>query len=690
SQKMTVNFKQENVHDFAWFADKRFWMAHDTLQLPSGRTIDLFTYYLKKGKSSVDDVEGSNGIDFAKSAIRFYSNEVGEYPYNVASVIEGPESFGGGMEYPTITIISPISDIKTFDQIVAHELGHNWFYGILASNERMHPWMDEGMNSFYDAKYMKMKYGSSISGALDLVHQTKSIRKTDQPIETTSEKFTATNYGLIAYFKTAAWMRKIENELGVGAFKKLMQDYFNKWKFKHPYPEDFEELVKTSTNKDLQYLFEAPGTKGILRGDEPKGFRVVSPFIKNSIKSYISKPSKNILFISPALGINSYDRLMLGGFISNYKLPPNNFQFLAIPMYATGSKKFAGLAKFNYSIHSDKAIRKADIFLNAANFSMDEFEDTAGRKLFMRFNKLVPGFRLTFREKEPRSSVQKFIQWKTFFFREQSLRIIPDTIINGNDSSLILHYLLPSSDSYINQLQFSYNNFRALYPFDIKFLIEQSKDFIRPSVTANYFFNYREGGLQLRFFAGKFIYLNGKTISKQFLNDRYLLNMTGARGYEDYTYSDYFLGRNHFEGLESQQIMMRDGGFKVRTDLLASKIGKTDNWLTAINLSSSIPDKINPLSVLPFKIPLRLFFDVGTYAEAWEKDAEGDRFLYDAGLHIPVLREMINIYIPLLYNKVYDDYFKSTIPDNRFLKKISFTINFFNKDLEKLNREVEF
>ena len=136
--------------------------------------------------------------------------------------------------------------------------------------------------------------------------------------------------------------------------------------------------------------------------------------------------------------------------------------------------------------------------------------------------------------------------------------------------------------------------------------------------------------------------------------------------------------------------MMRDGGFKVRTDLLASKIGKTDNWLTSINLSSSIPDKINPLSVLPFKIPLRVFFDLGTNAEAWEKDAEGDKFLYDAGIHIPVLREMINIYIPLLYNRVYDDYFKSTIPDNRFLKKISFTINFYNKDLQKLNREVEF
>jgi len=166
--------------------------------------------------------------------------------------------------------------------------------------------------------------------------------------------------------------------------------------------------------------------------------------------------------------------------------------------------------------------------------------------------------------------------------------------------------------------------------------------------------------------------------------------MTGANGHEDYTYSNYFAGRNRFEGLLSQQIMMRDGGFKVRTDLLADKIGKTDNWLVALNFSTSIPSKLNPLSVLPVKIPLHLFFDVGTYAEAWERDAEGDRFLYDFGIHIPLFNDAINIYLPVLYNREYSNYFKSTIPKNRFLKTASFTINLFNRDLQTINRELEF
>jgi hypothetical protein len=72
--------------------------------------------------------------------------------------------------------------------------------------------------------------------------------------------------------------------------------------------------------------------------------------------------------------------------------------------------------------------------------------------------------------------------------------------------------------------------------------------------------------------------------------------------------------------------MIRDGGFKIRTELLAEKAGKTNNWLAAINLSSTVPSRFNPLSLLPVKIPLKVFVDIGTYAEAWELNSEKDRF----------------------------------------------------------------
>ena len=677
----TLNYIQDNVHDFAWFANKDFIVDKDTCQLPSGRIIDVYSFYTEK-----EEKLWKNSLQYAKDALRFYSGEVGEYPYPVASVVQGPKSFGGGMEYPTITVISPVPVPRLLDEVIAHELGHNWFYGILASNERDHPWMDEGINTFYEYKYMQGKYGRESNG-LELLFQTKAFRKTDQPIEEPADAFTEINYGLVVYHKTATWMKWMESQLGQAGFRKLMQDYFQQWKFRHPYPEDFRAVFENG-GAPADY-FSWLNKKGMLPGQQANGFHVISPFIRGSIKKYINESPKHTLLLSPALGVNSYDRLMIGALVTNYKLPPNKFQFLLTPMYATGSKQFAGLGKLNYSTVSSDARRKVDLFLNGSRFAMDEFRDTANRKLTMSFSKLVPGARITFRKADPKSTVSRYIQWKTFFITEQSLRIFPDTTITGTDTTLFLRYLRPSESRYLNQLRFVYENYRGLYPFNLSLQVEQAKDFVRPTITGNYFFNYRDGGINLRLFAGKFIYLGEKTISKQFANDRYHLNMTGPKGYEDYTYSDYFLGRNRFEELESQQIMERDGFFKVRTDLLSSKIGKTDNWLAAINLDASVPEKLNPLSLLPVKIPLRLFMDIGTYAEGWKKDAENDRFLYDAGIHIPLFDETVNFYFPILYNQAYSDYIKSIIPKNRFFKSMSFTIQFFSKSLKKLNHDLE-
>lgn len=681
----TLHYLQDNVHDFAWFANKNFIVDHDTCQLASGRSIKVFTYYTTAEKQTWD-----SSTSYAKDAIHFYSHEVGEYPYDVVSVVQGPQSFGGGMEYPTITIISPMPSAKDLDITIAHEIGHNWFYGILASNERDHPWMDEGINSFYEKKYTETKYGPS-SQEEELFFQTKALRHTDQPIETRSQQFSESNYGLVAYHKTAEWMAFLEEKLGKDVFRKTMQDYFTNWQFRHPQPSDFRAEIEQASPQVASDVFPLLLGKGVLPNHQLKGSTILSPLLKHSIKNYLLNPTRNALLLSPAIGINSYDKFMIGAIITNYKLPPSKFQFLAVPLYATGSKQLNALAKINYSISSGGIVRKTDVFVNGSRFSMDEFTDTAGQQIRMQFRKITPGIKLTLREKDPRSTVTRYIQWKTFFINEESIQLKNDSIISGTDTALITRYSTPAKSRYLNQLKLVYENYRALYPFDLNLLVEQSTDFIRPSLTANYFFNYpKKGGLNVRLFAGKFLYLNGKTIAKQFANDRYQLNMSGAKGYEDYTYSDYFIGRNRFEGLESQQIMVRDGGFKVRTDLLADKTGKTDDWLTAVNFTTTIPDHINPLSVLPIKIPLRLFLDVGTYSEPWKNGSGESRFLFDAGIQIPLLAETLNIYIPLLYSKTYGDYFKSHKPETSFWKNISFSIDLFNKDLKALNREVEF
>ncbi|MBK7882639.1 MAG: hypothetical protein IPJ81_01480 [Chitinophagaceae bacterium] len=87
--------------------------------------------------------------------------------------------------------------------------------------------------------------------------------------------------------------------------------------------------------------------------------------------------------------------------------------------------------------------------------------------------------------------------------------------------------------------------------------------------------------------------------------------------------------------------------------------------------------------MLPVKIPLKAFVDIGTYAEAWKKEAPTSKFIYDAGLQLSLCNNMINIYFPILYSKVYSNYFKSTITEKRFQKNISFSIDIQNFNLKK-------
>ena len=694
----TVKYIQNNVHDFAWFADKRFIVKHDTCKLASGKIIDAYTFYTPSETET-----WNNSLQVIKDATRTRSEWIGEYPYNVVSAVQGPASFGGGMEYPTITIISPQENEKLLEFTIAHEVGHNWFYGILGTNERQYPWMDEGINTFYDNRYSEWKYGNegeikfgsnsfAIKDAERLIFESKAVVKKDQPINIEGEKFTNMNYNLVAYYKTGAWLELIEKKLGKETFDKAMQEYYKQWQFRHPYPEDLKKVLETVSGQNLDPEFAMLDQKAVLPGMERKGTKLVVPFSPKAIASYIKEPSKNALLISPLIGANSYDKFMVGGIVTNYKLPASRLQFFVAPLYSTGAKKLNGIGKVNYSFFPTRTVKKIDLFVNGSTFSMNSFEKDDGEEVTAGFQKIVPGIRLTLNQKNPRSNMSRYIQWKTFLINEESFSISYDSVFNPPDTIINQVVNIGNEDRTLHQLKLVFENFRALYPYKAEFNIEHGKDFVRTAFTGNYFFNYpKEGGLDLRLFAGKFFYLGSKTHTKQFATERYHLNMTGANGNEDYTYSDYFIGRNKFDGLPSQQIMMRDGGFKVRTDLYSEKVGKTDDWLASINLSTTIPRGINPLSLLPVKIPLKLFLDIGTYGDAWEKDSDLDRFIFDAGVQLSLFANTVNIYIPVIYSKIYKDYIQSVLEkEGRFWKTISFNIDISNFNVRKINRELDF
>lgn len=690
----TLEFLQNNVHDFAWFADQRFIVKSDTLKLSSGKVIDVFSYYLPPGKY------WDNSIQYIKEAVTTRSAWLGEYPYNTVSAVEATMGFDGGMEYPTITSLSGIKSEKELDFTIAHEVGHNWFYAILASNERLHPWMDEGMNTFYDNRLTKLKHFTGNTSSVhpsekngfiekrlpedvrDLIFETFASVKKDQPINTSSENFAGANYGLVAYFKTGEWVKELEHHLGKEIFDSCMRAYYRRWQFKHPYPEDFKMLVDSVSGKNTDSLFEKLDERGSLHPGIKRTVQFTTLFNLNNTRTH------HYISLAPAAGINLYDGFMIGGLLHNYQLPLNRLNFFIAPLYGVRSKQLNALARVSYSWYPDHSLYKTELGINASRFTVNEFQPQNKNRLYLKAFKVAPFLQVTFKQPEALSKIKRYVQLKSFFFKEDHLNF--RQVINDNDTSEVMDVISRSRN--LHQVKFVVENARILYPYKGEWNVEQQKDFLRLMFTGDYFFNYanRKSGLSVRVFAGKFIYTGAKTASKQFDTDRYHLNLTGADGYEDYTYNNYFFGRNKFENWASQQIMIRDGGFKVRTNLLSSKAGKTDNWLIAANLSSRLPENINPLQVLPFKTPLKVFADIGTYAEAWQRGGDKSRFLFDAGLQLSLFKEIINVYIPVIYSTVFRDYFRSALGNKRFLKTVSFSIDIHRFNLKQIHRDMPF
>ncbi len=269
STMKTITFYAERVHDFMWAADKRWLLMHDTVHLGGGRVVELWTAFYPEHY-----LVWRRALGFLDSALRFFSVQVGLYPYPQATVIEGPLGVGGGMEFPMISLISSgITEEEALNQVIAHEVGHNWFMGILAFEERFHPWMDEGINSFYEWKYMmwwrnqqrqqgeKKERGRTLwIGGLPVLRwrdQAPGIqprylqaylaylalwaqaqRGFYQPPGLPAESYTELNYGLSVYFGTPLFLQVLESE--VPNWDSLVRAFYRRWRFRYPYPSDFQ------------------------------------------------------------------------------------------------------------------------------------------------------------------------------------------------------------------------------------------------------------------------------------------------------------------------------------------------------------------------------------------------------------------------------------------------------------------
>lgn len=251
SLRKTLRFTAEQVHDFAWFADKRFHVRSQKATLPSGKQIDCYAYFT--------DFEAhlwAEGARYTAQAVEFYSQTVGEYPYPHASAVQGALGAGGGMEYPMVTVIGGAGSSYGLDIVIAHEVGHNWFYGILATNERDYPWLDEGFNSYVEARYTEKYYKSPALRTGYLAYLYQAHRGAEQPINTHSNLSTNINYYLGAYAKPTQILYQLHNYLGTERMDKALQGYFELWKFKHPQPDDVERVFEEVAGEQLDWFFK--------------------------------------------------------------------------------------------------------------------------------------------------------------------------------------------------------------------------------------------------------------------------------------------------------------------------------------------------------------------------------------------------------------------------------------------------
>ena len=258
----TITFRINNVHDFAFCVDPELLLLKDTIQV-EGRPIVIQSFVKNYHLESWKDAN-----QYVKEAIEFYSEELGPYPYQVFSLVDVDDITGGDLEYPTIAWINHSYSIE---EPIVHQVGHNWFYGIIASNERDESWMDEGINTFYESKFFTKKYpnnkihfnaqlldGSKIPYYQVSHYEYYSLAREnrDQPVKTSSHLLSSENYDVLAYSKPAAFTWYLYNICGPDTFKKVMHEYYETWKFKHPMNADLHEIFKKYIGEKAFWFFE--------------------------------------------------------------------------------------------------------------------------------------------------------------------------------------------------------------------------------------------------------------------------------------------------------------------------------------------------------------------------------------------------------------------------------------------------
>jgi peptidase M1-like protein len=272
----TYRYYQEDVHDFAWTTSPDYLERTARFEHPQLPAVEMRLLLQREHAAQAE-----RHFDATRTTLRYYGEWFGPYPYGHITIIDPAyQSGAGGMEYPTLFTagtrwLAP-ARVTTPEGVTVHEAGHQFWYGMVANNEFEDAWMDEGLNTYstaravaqvYDPNYLALRYFGGfvpwVFRDIALSRETEGNRlagyrrdaKSDMP-STPSFRYFPSTGGSITYNKTALWLNTMERWVGWPAMQRILSRHFERWRFKHPKPDDFFAVVNEVGGRDFGGFFD--------------------------------------------------------------------------------------------------------------------------------------------------------------------------------------------------------------------------------------------------------------------------------------------------------------------------------------------------------------------------------------------------------------------------------------------------
>jgi Peptidase family M1 domain len=284
------------VHDFAWVADADY--IHRVVKMPASSPISpgMTFHILSKPKF---DAVWKNATDWLPRVFRFVGEKYLPYPYQQFTCAQAGD---GGMEYPNLVMIRSSDFVETLGTI-AHEATHQWFYGMAANNETKHAWMDEGITDYLTDRIMAEEFATDeqvkttwLENALiprrkDALESNRAFLRVhalgyDEPLSIPHDRFNEDATAVMVYRKGSAWLRQFEYSFGKDKVDELLRKYQTVWRFRHPYPPDFEKLASEVFGQRMDEVFDTA-----LRGTELPDYTLQSlrsePIINGNFRNTV-------------------------------------------------------------------------------------------------------------------------------------------------------------------------------------------------------------------------------------------------------------------------------------------------------------------------------------------------------------------------------------------------------------------